>query len=116
TLWIGQVQGVERAVDENALCVEHRPHGAIAHQDALVERLEEGWDHVSGLRSSVAGLGLPRRRRRFLGSPQRFVGSALNRRGNAGDGRLASRWWRNEQVGLVPDEIVLAVDSQLVIL
>src|SRR5262249_18946539 len=39
-------EGIEALVDEDALRVEHRPHRAVAHQHALVERLEK-WLHVS---------------------------------------------------------------------
>jgi len=37
-----QVQRVEAPVDEDALPVQHRPHRPVTHQDAFVERFEEG--------------------------------------------------------------------------
>ena len=37
-----QVQLVERAVQEDALRVQHRPHRAVADEHALVERFEKG--------------------------------------------------------------------------
>ena len=39
---IAQVQGIEGAIDEDALRVEHRAHPTIADEDALVERFEKG--------------------------------------------------------------------------
>ena len=41
---LGQVQRVEAAVDEDALRIEHRPHGAVAHEHALVDGFEK-WLH-----------------------------------------------------------------------
>ena len=39
---LGQIQLVERSIQEDALRVEHRPHRAVAHEDAVVEFVEEG--------------------------------------------------------------------------
>ena len=41
---VREVQLVEAAVHEDAAGVEHRPHGAVAHDDALGDPLEEGLD------------------------------------------------------------------------
>ena len=56
TIRIAQVEGVEGAIDEHALRVEHRPHRAVADEDAVVERFEERHDHVRRARPQ-AGVG-----------------------------------------------------------
>jgi hypothetical protein len=38
---IEQVERVERAVDEHARCVKHRPHRSVRDEHALVDGLEE---------------------------------------------------------------------------
>jgi len=72
---LGQVQLVERPVQEDAALVQHGAHRAITDEDALIERFEERFQITPRLR---AGCGC--------------------------DGP------RHQQVGLVPDEVVLAVD------
>src|SRR4029079_10471269 len=39
---LGQVQLIERTIEENPLRVQHRPHRAVADEDAGVERFKEG--------------------------------------------------------------------------
>ena len=39
---VAQVQGIEGAVDEHPLRVEHRPHRAVADENARIECFEEG--------------------------------------------------------------------------
>ncbi len=41
---LGQVQRIKAPVDEHALRIEHRPHGAVAHEDAFVDGFEK-WLH-----------------------------------------------------------------------
>src|SRR5689334_783017 len=40
-LRLSQVQLIERSIEKDALGIEHRAHGAIAHEHALIESLEK---------------------------------------------------------------------------
>ena len=87
TIGLGEVQLVERAIEEDALGVEHRPHRAVADRG-----------HARRARRGRAGHAFGWRRRR-----------QASRRHDA-----ARR--RDEQVLLVPDEVLVAVDGELVVL
>ena len=47
---VGQVQLVEAAVEEDSMLVQHRPHGAVANEDLLADKLvKSGSFHAIGL-------------------------------------------------------------------
>ena len=50
---IGQIQRVERLVDEDALRVEHRAHRAVAHEHPLLERIHERCHQAAWGRSTL---------------------------------------------------------------
>jgi hypothetical protein len=83
---VGEIQCVETTVDEDALGIEHRADRAVTDEHTFVECVKE-WRHAN---EELANDWCARGRR---------IG-----------------WRRHEQRILVPDKVVLAVDSQLVIL
>jgi len=52
------VERVEALVDEDALRVQHRPHRAVAHEDAFSERIQKRLQHLPTHQLQVSSLSV----------------------------------------------------------